>query len=457
MTSHLLALLALLVSGAQNDARLVHASRADKAGWIYLHLQGAPRDIGYQYGVLASAEIDDAHRALALNFKTTPYNWSWARKTAKDLFWTKLDQEYKDEIEGQAEGLKSKGYAYDAWDILAYNAYIELKDYYIPYLQSKTTGLRLGSTRDSCSAFIATGSTTKDGKIVMGQNLWWDYVMGQRCNVLLDITPDKGNRLVMDAFCGFIHSGSDFAINSAGLVLCETTISGFFGFDPKGTPEFMRMRKAIQYANNLDDAVKIFKDGNNGGYANTWLIADATHNEIARLELGLKNVTLERSTDGVFVGANYPINPKLIKEETNYDVNDMSQSSAARRVRWGQLISENKGKIDTAAAERFLGDHYDTYEKKEEPSERTLDGHVELSARGYPGWVEPYGTAGAVQNKVADAAMIKEMSFYGAAGHACGLNFKPALHLTAHPEFAWQKDLQRDLDAHPWTKFSAAK
>jgi len=33
-------------------------------------------------------------------------------------------------------------------------------------------------------------------------------------------------------------------------------------------------------------------------------------------------------------------------------------------------------------------------------------------------------TAGAVQNKAADAAMIKTMTFTAAAGHACGKNFK---------------------------------
>ena len=41
-------------------------------------------------------------------------------------------------------------------------------------------------------------------------------------------------------------------------------------------------------------------------------------------------------------------------------------------------MAENKGKIDVAAAERFLADHYDTYSKKEEADERTLDGHIVL-------------------------------------------------------------------------------
>ena len=148
------------------------------------------------------------------------------------------------------------------------------------------------------------------------------------------------------------------------------------------------------------------KDGNNGGYANNWLLADIKTNEIASLELGLKNVTLEKKTDGYFVGSNFPVNENLIREETDFDPKDMSVSANARHVRWEQLMAENKGKIDVSAAERFMADHYDTYTKKEDADERTLDGHIDLSPRGSPPWQPPHGNAGAVQNKVADATMI---------------------------------------------------
>src|SRR5579859_7030386 len=108
------------------------------------------------------------------------------------------------------------------------------------------------------------------------------------------------------------------------------------------------------------------KEGNNGGYANARLVADTRKNEIGRLELGLKNVNLERTSDGYFVGSNFPINNKLILEETDFDPTDTSQSPVARHLRWEQLMSQNKGKIDVAAAQHFLADHYDTFEKKED-------------------------------------------------------------------------------------------
>jgi hypothetical protein len=241
------------------------------------------------------------------------------------------------------------------------------------------------------------------------------------------------------------------------MAITETTISHFAGFDTNGIPEFVRARKAAQYSASIDDFAQIMKEGNNGGYANTWLVADTHKNEIGRLELGLKNVNLARSTDGYFVGSNFPINEKLIAEETDFNPADLGQSSVARHARWEQLMAENKGQIDVSAAQHFLADHYDVIEKKEDADERTLDGHIDLSPRGSSGWVGPYATAGAVQNKAADAVMIENMSFTAAAGHACGHTVKTADHIQAHPEYSWEKPLQRDLDAYPWTPFSIAK
>ena len=274
---------------------------------------------------------------------------------------------------------------------------------------------------------------------------------------MYDIVPAAGNRMLMDGLPGVIHSADDFVMNSAGVVITETTIGHFSGYDAKGIPEFVRARKAAQYSASIDDFTQIMKEGNNGGYANTWLIADTHKNEIGRLELGLKNVTLARKSDGYFVGSNFPISEKLIREETDFDPHDMSQSATARHVRWDQLMAENKGKIDVAAAQRFMADHFDTFENKEDADERTLDGHIDLSPRGSGGWQPPFGTAGAVQNKAADSNMTAEMTLTAAAGHACGKDFKAADHLRAHPEFAWQQPLQRDMNAGGWTTFSVAK
>ena len=159
--------------------------------------------------------------------------------------------------------------------------------------------------------------------------------------------PAAGQHFIMDGMPGLIHSGDDFGINAAGMMITETTISNFHGFDEHGIPEFVRARKAMQYSKSIDDFARIMKDGNNGGYANTWLIGDRKTGEIGRLELGLKNVTLDRTRSGYFVGSNFPINPRLIQEEeTDYPASDPDVPNPVRHRRWDQLMTEYKGRID---------------------------------------------------------------------------------------------------------------
>lgn len=453
-------LLAAPARDNQSNPRLAKAFRApDQNGWIFVHLEGAPADIGYQHGYLLAPEIADAHKTIVLGLthdSKKPY--SFFRAAAEKVLWPHIEPQYREELKGIAEGLKARGVALDVWDVVALNAWQELSPYYTNwYDKHHQLALLARPVPEHCSAFVAVGSYTRDGKVVIAHNNWTEYKEGSRWNIIFDIAPSEGYRILMDGLPGLIHSGDDFGINSAGLAITETTISQFQGFDPAGIPEFVRARKSMQYAANIDDYTRIMEDGNNGGYANTWLVADTRANEVARLELGLRHVTLERSKDGYFVGSNFPINPQLIKDETtDYPVSDLSVSSNARHVRWDQLMAENKGKIDVAGAQRFLADHYDTFLQQDSPDERTLCGHIDLSPRGSKPWQPPYGPAGTVQNKAADAAMIGAMSFTAAMGHADGINFRADAHLREHPEFAWQKGVLRDLDSHPWTTFHVA-
>jgi hypothetical protein len=374
------------------------------------------------------------------------------------MMWPHIEPEYREELQGITDGVNAHSIKIDLWDVVALNAAEEWSYYVKEYdRQHGNKAMASRAVPEHCSAFVATGSYTKDGKPVIAHNNWTDYLDGERWTIIYDIVPAKGKRMLMDGLPGVIHSADDFVMNSAGIVITETTIGHFSGYDADGIPEFVRARKAAQYSESIDDFTRIMNEGNNGGYANTWLIADTRHNEIGRLEQGLKNVTLERKTDGYFVGSNFPISEKLIREETDFDPHDMSASANARHVRWEQLMPANKGKIDVATAQRFLADHFDTFENKEDPDERTLDGHIDLSPRGSGDWQPPFGMAGAVQNKAADATLTAQMSFTAAAGHACGMNFKAADHMRAHPELAWQESLQRDMDAYAWTTFRIAK
>ena len=444
------------------DARLAHAYRFQQGGWTYVHLEGSPAEIGYQHGYLLAAEIQDAFEAIKLyDTHQSQKDWEFYRTAARDMLWPHIDPEYQQELQGIADGVKAHGGNLDLYDIVALNAFEETMDYYLPWLnkQNKSEKNPKLAAPGNCSAFIATGSMTKDHQIVIAHNNWTSYLAGERWVVIFDIQPEHGNRILMDGFPGVITSDDDFGINSAGMMITETTITQFEGWDPKGKPEFMRSRKALQYANSIDDYVRLIKEGNNGGYANDWLIGDRKTGEIAYLELGLKNTPLWRTKDGYFVSSNFARDPKVIAEETTFDPNDKASSPNARHIRWEQLMKESKGKIDVTMAEQFLSDHADSFEPANKvPNERALCGHVDTSARGVKEWGwDAYDPGGAVQGKAADSKMAEKMSFVARAGHPCGQDFLAEKFLDQHPEYSWQKPLLRDMPAGPWTEFSAGQ
>jgi len=441
------------------DSRLRKSYRFERGGWIYVHLEGSPSNIGYQHGYLLASEIEDAVQSVRLlDRHNTQRDWEFFRNTAREVLWPHIEDEYRQELQGIVDGVRAKGSKLDVWDIVALNAFEEVPDYYVPTLDKKQAVLNAPQLLPpgNCSAFVATGSYTKDGKIVIAHNNWTSYLTGARWVVMFDIVPQRGNSILMDGFPGVITSDDDFGVNSAGIMITETTITQFHGFDPKGIPEFVRSRKGMQYANSIDDYVRIMKEGNNGGYANDWLIGDRKTNEIAYLELGLKHTPLWRTKDGYFVSSNFARDPDVIKDETDFNPNDMSTTPNARRVRWEELMKQSQGKIDVALAEQFLSDHFDSYQNKEETNERALCGHSDTSPRGIKVWGwEPYYPGGAVQGKATDSDMASKMQLTARAGHPCGADFHAKEFLAQHPEFGWQAPLLRDMKAGPWTDFKA--
>ncbi len=438
-----------------DDSRLAGSWRSEQNGWVHVHLEGQSEQIGYQHGYLLGEEIADLLRVCKPYLaKTTRRNWNFYRQTAEQMLWPKIEPEYQKEIDGIVAGLKARGNNADRWDIVALNALEEVPYYYVPWLDKKEGKRPASHAPGNCSAFVATGSYTRNGQIVMGHNAWTNYVVGTRWNIIFDIKPSQGSRILMDGLPGIIISDDDFGVNAAGIMVTETTITQFEGWDPAGKPEFSRARKALQYSRSIDDFIRIMLDGNNGGYANDWLIGDRKTGEIALFELGLKNHSVQRTKDGCFVGANFPVDPKLTREETKFDPHKKDSSPNARKVRWEQLMAEHKGAIDAELGKAFETDDFDVIDQKHQANDRTLCGRVEITSRGVPEWDwKPYFPGGTVQSKVIDSSMAESMELWAQAGHH-GSDFLAGPFLNQHPEYAWMRGLLRDMNCGPWTKFN---
>ncbi len=461
------------VSASAGDAAYGKGSRTDKNGWIFLHVEGSPSKRGEQHGYLVAAEIADLIETLKayVSNSGSPKSWEDFRKASSDILLPKIEKEYVDELKGILKGMGKAGVqSYDLTDLVTMNAVAELETYFEATATEAAPYTRIfrripGAAPDAsdlthCSAFIATGSATKDGRIVLAHNTWSYYLLTQRFNVIIDIKPSKGARILMQCSPGYIHSSTDFAISSYGLVISETTIARATGFDTDGIPEFVRMRKAAQYAKTIDDFYTIIKTGNNGGYANTWLVGDTTTNEIAKIELGLKNVAFYRSMDGYYDGVNYVDDSKMIRDECGPSLWDMlsgtwprklagGNACSARRLRWFSLLDQNKGLVDAENSKEFLADQIDPLTGQFSPGEKVLMCRMEIQL---PPWNLPYGAG---DGKVVTSELADKMSFWARMDHPDGSTYSWDQFFVDNPQYAWQKPYLRELRDNPWTLFQS--
>ncbi len=439
---------------SEQSSWLAHAHMHAREGWIYLHCEGAPRERGFQHGYLLAKEIRESLRVTRGVWEyQSGMDWSWLIEKTAPILLPKIDGELLEEIRGIADGLAAAGVVTTPEEMITYNAYVELSGYWWPEQKKKLDLRSPDSRKQSCSSFIATGEMTADSGIVLGHNTMSSYLAADSY-VIIDIAPEKGNRILMQTSPGWIHSGTDFFITAGGIVGAETTIGEFSGFDEGGVPEFVRMRRATQDASTIDAWCDIMRRGNNGGYANAWLIGDVKTGEIARLELGLKYEGFERTKNGYYSGSNVAENGKVLRLETEQHETDIRVSGVSRRVRWKQLMKANKGKITAALAKQFEADHYDCYLHKNVLSWRALCAHGDCDSldMGLP--FEPGGT---VDAKVVDAAMARKMTFAARWGSACGRPFDAELFLAEHPQFDWMSGLLKGRASYRWTEFSAGE
>jgi len=434
---------------------LLQATRHEKNGWIYIHIEGTPKERGFQYGYMLAPEIKESIEVISKVWHyQNALDWNWLIQKTINKVKPNIDSEYLTEMEGIAEGVKTAGFDTDLDEIIIYNNFMELLWSWWPVAKEKISINPSEPTLQSCSSFIAIGNMTSDGSIVLGHNTMFGFVIPQ-CNIILDIKPDKGFRILMQTLPGFIHSGTDFFITNAGLIGSETTIADFSKYSEEGIPEFIRMRQATQYASNIDEWCEIMKKGNNGGYANAWLLGDINKNEIARLELGLNYVGFEKKKDGYFVGSNLVEDLRILRFETKAKETDIKYSTVARNVRWEQLMQENKGKINLELAKKFEADHYDTFLNSFKPGGRSLCGHFYLDS-DHPNY-QAFHVKGTLDGKVIDTKMAKQMSFLAKWGSSCDIPFDSKIFLKEHPQFEWMNGLLKDRPNQPWTVFTTGE
>jgi hypothetical protein len=440
---------------------LAQAAREDSNGWIHLKIAGDPFARGFQHGYLTAAEYGAALRTYeAMTYQTMGFDYSFFVEKAVEYHKSKIPTEQLEEMAGIAAGFTKGGVPTTVDEIIRWNAYMEMTGYWWPTVASQYVNVApTGNRKSHCSAFIATGSATADGRIVIGHEAFTEFWNGQYMNVILDITPTEGYRMVLQTSPGWIASMTDFWVTGGGLVVVETTMVGYVGYDVNKVPEYVRARNAAQYGTSIDDWVRLMDAKNNGGYANMWLIGDIKTGEIADYEQGLIYQDLRKKSDGWFFGDNAPHDPRIrYVESSDTGYNDIRQQTGARRVRWPQLLSQYEGHIDAEIGQKMLGDTFDPYLGYINPSSRTVCAHYDVDPMYYVSdpnavWNIPFYPAGSVDGKVTTAAAAEQMHLWAIFGRADGAPFDADEFLRIHPQWNGQEGYLLSRPSEPWTLF----
>lgn len=388
-------------------------------GWIYLHIEGEPYERGYQYGYLVGKEIADSierwnefiineHKEnhwldfVFINEKSEQKIWDVYIKKAKTNFLDKIPEEFKQEMQGMAAGVRDQGITiFDNREItfddilvmqfvqdIMYSSFqyrnkrMNLVNYYtnkflsifpVPNFVNNIIKRFLDRSFKSknyeyhpghCSAFIATGEYTKDGGIVAAHSTVFDPLIAQRCNLIVNVKPSSGHSFTMTTFPGSLWSQEDWYQNEKGIILTETELVPQGPFNIKKTPKGVRSRTAIQYSETIDDVINILQEGNNGLIPNEWLIGDIKTGEIASLEQAYFNTPVKRTFSGFYGSSNAPHN-KEVQAEIYGLINIFEPiqkffyeiCSQGRDIKFEELKEKYKGRIDVESAKEILGTH----------------------------------------------------------------------------------------------------
>ncbi len=347
--------------------------RFNHQGWIYVHIEGLPYKRGFQHGYLLAGEIQDAvtrwshtiHNYPKLKFISPHLSkqryesvaqtwWDFCKTNCKRMYWDKFPEEYQLEIMGIADGAASRGAQIFGnpityVDILTINEMYEFMskltripraihplrtllyriEQSVPELKQYDMDTLIDDFLDQefahhCNGFIATGDATTEGQMIIshtticgGTMWWWNYYISLRWNIILDIQPITGHRVIVTTSPGFIWSDEDYYQNDDGIVMIETTNPQGL-YDNKGLPLSVRARTAMQYGSSIDDVLYHMRYRNDGSMNAVWLIGDAKTGEIARFELGYRKSAVWRTFNGFYWSANNPYDVGVRLEKLNW-------------------------------------------------------------------------------------------------------------------------------------------
>lgn len=231
--------LAALSAQGETIARSGKGFLEEIDGYRVLHVKGRPYEMGYQHGVLLKEHIrENMHYLFEVKAKDAKLEFFGVKLNPKQLISMIVETQrphiparFLEEMEGLAAGAEC-----DADDVIVAN--------FIPELFH-------------CSGFALMNSATKDGTLYHGRIL--DYSTDwklQEHAVLIVAEPEGRIPFANVTYAGFV--GSVTGMNAEHVSVGEMGGRGLGHWE--GTPMAFLVRRVLEEARSLDEAVAVFRD-----------------------------------------------------------------------------------------------------------------------------------------------------------------------------------------------------
>jgi len=323
-----------------------------------LDVRGSPSERGYQYGA-HHAELVKRLVNAHYDFYATYLNTSKDEALKSASKYVEPTRNYSEDIMKELEGI-AEGSGASVDEVMLVAAFNEV---FYPKLAK------------ACTSFAVRNGAT-DGFTYVGQNNdeGLDPWLGGDCTTLTRFHQTDAPDALIYTYAG---APAMMGINSAGLALCINAL----GFDaPKiGVPMLCVVREVFNQK-DIDGAVNAIERADRAFALNFVM---GTPKEVANIEANPLKVETTRSDEALYHANHYMFCP--VEGFTESKSPEYMKNSKSRCDRMGDLIEENKGRLNLALLEEFLRDHenspdticaHPNHNRKRAHWSRTLDGMI---------------------------------------------------------------------------------
>jgi len=315
-------------------------------GLLVLHVKGSPYEMGYQNGFLLKDSIQELTQYLIQEMIRRGYSYEYLVNCAQAME-PHIPQEYIQEMEGLADGA-SMNYT----DVLLAQTIGDIQFY--------------GTGWIGCSGFVVFGNATRDGHLYHGRSFDSSFSLppDEPVGLITVYAPENGNAFVNVGYFGLI--GVYSGMNKKGITVTDK-VSSSSDKTLDGMPNPLRVRKVLQYSNNLTEAIDIIcQSDRTTGY--NILLGDGKNLNACAIEISDNYCKVFWAGDPAEdIAPHYSI-PNAVRRTNHYVDTDLAATQRSlydpTTVAWNwswnryeklsQLIEGNYGNIDAEMSIEFL-------------------------------------------------------------------------------------------------------